>query len=81
MADAEKCGRLTNKPAGPDLRIAAVQGLFVEGSSSPGAGGADGTRSKKAVKPSPVAEPARRFRKSAAVSITPTFWATADAIH
>ncbi len=49
--------------------------------SSPGSGAALGAVRRNFIKPAPVAFPARFLKKSAAVSTTPTFWATAEAIH
>jgi len=50
-------------------------------SSSPGSGAVLGAVRRNLIKPAPVAFPARFLKKSAAVSTTPTFCATAEAIH
>jgi len=50
-------------------------------SVSSGSGAILGAVRRYFMSPSPVAFPARCLKKSAAVSTTPTFWATAAAIH
>jgi hypothetical protein len=55
--------------------------LRVHRISSPGSGAAFGAVRRNFIKPAPVAFPARFLKKSAAVSTTPTFCATAEAIH
>ena len=49
--------------------------------SSPGSGATFGAVRRNFINPAPAAFPARFLKKSAAVSTTPTFWATAEAIH
>src|SRR5271157_5767880 len=49
--------------------------------SSPGSGGTLGAFFKNLIRPAPVTFPARFLKNSAAVSTTPTFSATAAAIH
>src|SRR5208282_4270609 len=48
---------------------------------SSGSGGTLGALRRNSISPSPVLLPARFLKNSAAVSTTPTFSATAEAIH